>query len=749
MSNSPLIATLDQVLGAIPGETVAMRWREQRAAVTAQPQEPLDPAIANQLRSLDIGSLYSHQAEAYDAVARGDDIVVTCSTDSGKSLCYALPTLKALLDEPAARALYLFPTKALAQDQMRKLRVLLPRAFQVSTYDGDTPERERARIRNRAHIVLSNPDMLHVGILPNHPIWATFLKNLRVIAIDELHALSGVFGSHTALVLRRLLRLCERYGARPRIIGTSATIGNAEQLFMRLTGRTPRLIDEDGAPRGERTLYVLNPPLTDDGDRASANFVSGAVLAALVERGVRTLAFSQSRVAAELVLSYARRFLEDSAHRGQVDSYRAGYTADERRQIEARLFEGDLLGLSSTNAMELGVDVGALDVVLMNGYPGSLNSLLQQAGRAGRRASEGAAILVARDTPIDQYYARNPSLLVEARPESIAVKPENRVVLCGHLRCAAWERPLAPEDVAWFPEGAEEAIRELVLNADLERRASGWACARATSPAVQIGLRGTDADYVLLLNGTTIGTLEEWRAFTSAHKGAVYLHRGEAYLVQNLDYFARAVTLEPFEGDYYTRTQVRSSVETLEVVEEREALGVRVSLAEVEVTRQPVSFERRRIVDDSLLDRNDLDLPARTWATTAVVLHFDRRPDALGEEGEWVAAVHGFEHMAWAMAPLVAECSRNDVGSDWVVPGEARVIVYDAAPGGVGLSELLLDGAERWLRACATTVLECGCDDGCPACILSPYCAATDEAVTKRAVRALAEMVLHPTSASR
>lgn len=749
MSRSPLVAVLDEVLGALPGETATMQWREQRQAVLAEPLHELDPALSRQLCEVGIQTLYSHQAQAFDAVAKGEDIVVTCGTDSGKSLCYVLPTLKALLDEPAARALFLFPTKALAQDQMRKLRELLPKGFHAATYDGDTPDSERRTIRNRSHVILTNPDMLHVGMLPNHPVWATYLKNLRIIAIDELHTLSGVFGSHTALVLRRLLRLCERYGSNPRIIGTSATIGNAEQLFERLTGRVPRLIDEDGAPRGRRTLYIHNPPLGDDGSRASSNYASGAIMAALVERGVRTIAFSQSRVAAELVLSYARRFLEGSPLCAKVDSYRAGYTVDERRSIEQRLFMGDLLGLSSTNAMELGVDIGALDVVLMNGYPGSVNSMMQQAGRAGRRASEGATILVARDTPIDQYYARNPRLLVEAQPEGIAIKPENRVILQGHLRCAAWERPLVPEDLAHFPDGAEDEIRDLVLNSELQRRASGWACVQAGSPAVEIGLRGAEGEYVLLLNGETIGTLEEWRAFTSAHKGAVYLHRGESYIVQELDSVARTVVLQPFDGDYYTRTLVRSTVETLDMLRERESNGVRASLAEVEVTRQPVSFERRRVVDDVVLDRSDLDLPAKTWITTAVVLHFDVQPESLKEEEDWIGAIHGFEHLASAMAPLIAECSRNDMGSDWEVSGEARIAVYDGTPGGVGLSELLFDGVDRWLHACASTALRCECDTGCPGCIISPSCVSLNEALTKHAVCALAEAILGPTSAHR
>lgn len=748
MSRS-LTATLDHVLGAIPGDTVVLRWREQRPAVPAQPQTPIEPAIRSCLNRLDIQSLYAHQAKAFDAVAQGEDIVVTCGTDSGKSLCYVLPTLKALLDEPAARALYLFPTKALAQDQLQKLRTVLPKEFHVATYDGDTPTSDRSRIRNRAHIVLSNPDMLHVGILPNHKAWATFLRNLRVIAIDELHALSGIFGSHTALVLRRLLRLCDRYGSRPCIIGTSATIGNAEQLFERLTSRVPRVIDEDGAPRGDRTLYVFNPPTKADGTRESANFISGAVLAALVERGVRTLAFSQSRVSAELVLSYARRFLDDSPHANRVDSYRAGYTADERRNIEARLFHGDLVGLSSTNAMELGVDIGALDVVLMNGYPGSINSLMQQAGRAGRRASEGVAILVARDAPIDQYYVRNPGLLVDAQPESIAIKPENRVVLAGHVRCAAWERPIAPQELAWFPNGTEEVIHDLVQRAELERRASGWSCARASSPAAEIGLRGADAEYLLLLEGVTIGTLEEWRAFTSAHQGAVYLHRGEAFLVQELDHFARTVKLEPFEADYYTRALVQSTVEGISLQNHREALGVVVTLAQVEVTQQPIFFERRRIFDDAVLDRNEIDLPARTWQTMAVMLRFDHRHRSPNLEGDWGAAIHGFEHLAAAFAPLIAECSRSDIGSDWNATDEATITVYDGTPGGVGLSELLFDGAERWLRACAANVLNCACKDGCPGCILSPHCSTLNEELKKEAVRALAESMLRPTSAAR
>ncbi|GIV01635.1 MAG: hypothetical protein KatS3mg015_0465 [Fimbriimonadales bacterium] len=739
-----------QRIVADAGEVTALEWNQRRAGTFWEDLSLLDPELASVLRSLSVPSLYSHQYEALRHVAAGQDVVVTCGTDSGKTLCYLLPTIQALANEPSARALFLYPTKALAQDQLRKLQKALPRGLHAATYDGDTPTSARSKIRQRAHVLLTNPDMLHIGILPNHFAWAPFLRSLRILVLDELHSLQGVFGSHVALVLRRLLRLTSYYRSEPVIIATSATVGNPTQLFSALTGRQPILIDRDGAPKGERTLLVVNPPVNPrSGERLSQNYTSGLILARCVREGIRTLAFSQSRLAAELLLAYARQTLQEEGDLADaVDSYRAGYTPEERRQIERRLFAGELLGLSCTSAMELGVDVGDVQAVLLNGYPGSTNSLVQRAGRAGRGGKDSVAILVLGDSPLDQYYARHPHELIAAEPESVSVKPDNDTILKQHLLCAAWERPIEDRDTLFFPDAAPQAIEELLSQGALRPRATGLYPTSLDSPAATVSLRSIGHQYQVLFEGKTIATVEEWRALEAAYEGAIYLHRGEPFEVQKLDPDTFTIHVAPFEGDYYTRANIASTVETIRIIRERPAPPLQATLERIRVTRQTVGYEKRRLAGDMVLGRYDLDLPPRTWETEAVHLILDESLQRGMLEASWSLGVHALEHILLAFSPAIAECNRNDLGSSWQVSGDGHIYVYDSVPGGIGLAQMLYEHMERWIQVSLEALRVCPCSGGCPSCILSAQCWQLDEHRAKGPALALADRLTRPSTSA-
>jgi DEAD/DEAH box helicase domain-containing protein len=590
--------------------------------------------------------------------------------------------------------------------------------------------------------------MLHIGILPNHVAWAPFLRNLRLIVLDELHSLQGVFGSHVALVLRRLLRLAHHYRSDPTLIATSATVGNPVQLFTALTGREPIHISRDGAPKGERTLWVVNPPANPKtGERISQNYVSGLILARCVEEGIRTLAFSQSRLAAELVLAYARQTLVESGLDSAVDSYRAGYTPDERRHIERRLFGGDLLGLSCTSAMELGVDVGDVEAVILNGYPGSTNSLVQRAGRAGRGGKDSVTVLILGDSPLDQYFARHPQELVSAEPESVSIKPNNEMILKYHLLCAAWERPLNDKDSLFFPDGADSAIAALVKEGELRPRSTGIYPAALDSPAAAVSLRSIGAQYQVIHEGTTIATIEEWRALEAAYEGAIYLHRGDPYEVTRMNTVDHTIHVAPFDGDYYTRANVSSTVETLVIEQERPAPPIQATLERIRVTRQTVGYEKRRLVGDVVLGRYDLDLPPRIWETQAVHLILDESLNREFQEAEWILAVHALEHILLTFSASIAECNRGDLGSAWRVGGDGHIYVYDSIPGGIGLAEVLYEKMEHWIAVSLEALRACPCSGGCPSCILSAQCWGLDEHQAKAPALALADHLIRSASA--
>lgn len=703
---------------------------EGRKARYDQITLPMHPRLSERLAQVGIEKLYRHQAMAYDAAVAGQDLVVVTGTASGKTLCYNLPVLQSIVSEPKARALYLFPTKALAQDQLGKLEQFAPGPdVRMGTYDGDTPRARRASLRKLAHVLLTNPDMLHVGILPGHEQWVDYFKNLRYIVIDEMHTYRGMFGSHVAGVLRRLLRLCEWHRNRPQIIACSATIGNPTQLFEKLTGRRATLIDEDGAPRPRKTYAFWNPTET-----GSPNLDTAKLMGSLTNAGLRTLAFCRARITTELVLKTAR---EHSEHPERIESYRAGYTAKERRQIEQALFKGKLLALAATNAMELGVDIGGLDAVVMNGYAGTVSSFLQQAGRAGRGSDPGLAIMVAHEDPLEQFLIREPHRVLEGATESVSINPENPQVLAKQLLCAAYERPISPSEVERFGKSALDAAENLDRTGELAFRSGHFYFPEHHGPASGVNIRGAGGEQVLLYNeGEELGSMERWRAMQYAHEGAVYLHRGQSYLVDRLDLEAGRAELHAETTNYYTQPLVQSSVEPLVEIER----NGRTSLISVKVTDLVVGYRVRAMDGGTVLAIHELDFPPDSFETIAVRYELPEfRPDEDPEKE--MAAVHGLEHALLAVAPVLAGCDRGDLGSSWYAYapeiGLPAVYTFDRAPGGVGLSESLFRHQDAWLSMAFQLLSSCGCDDGCPACLLSPRCESANQLLSKPSTLAL------------
>ncbi|RYG38424.1 DEAD/DEAH box helicase [bacterium] len=696
------------------------------------------PALAARLEELGFKNLYSHQALAAEEAMRGRDVCLVTGTNSGKTLGYALPALDFCLREPMAKVLMLYPTKALAQDQLGRLSDLAPAGIRAATYDGDTPQAKRSEVRRTSHLILTNPDMLHTGILPNHESWAKFFKSLRMIVIDEMHVYRGIFGSHVANVLRRLLRIAEWHRAKPVVMGCSATIGNPGDLFRKLTSREPVIVDQDGSPQGRRTFVFHNPPEVAPGRRLSANVAASEMVATLAEAGLRTLAFSRARVSAELVLRYTRDRLERGGlvPPDRVESYRAGYTPVERREIERGLFEGRLAALSATNAMELGVDVGGLDAVVINGYPGTASSFWQQAGRAGRGSRDGLAVLVAHDDPLEQWLLRNPRTLLEARNENVALNPENRHVLVRHLLCAAYERPIAPSELQRFGDGALELAEDLDRSGELQFSAGLFVYPGFDPPALKTSLRSGSGETVSLMleDGTELGTMERWRAFTGAHEGAIYLHRGQQFEVSLLDLDQNLARVRPTTAPYYTQAVVQSIIEAKAELGAFSVGPLVARLCGLKVTDIVTSFRKKTLDGDTVLSVEELELPPQSYETIGI--RFDLPP--LMEEEDLIrqmGGVHGLEHALAAVAPFLAGCDRGDLGSSWyaTAPDTLRpaVYVFDRMPGGVGLAERLFAGLVPWLRAGHQLLASCDCEEGCPACLLSPRCECANEVLHK------------------
>jgi DEAD/DEAH box helicase domain-containing protein len=744
-------------------------------AKLVDPPAELHPEVLAALSRLEIDRLYSHQATAIYSSWDGPTIVTT-GTASGKSLCFNLPTLDVLCRDTKARALYLYPTKALAQDQARALAAFgLTKQVRPAIYDGDTPREARADIRRRANVVLTNPDMLHVGILPNHPAWAELFANLAVVVIDEAHVYRGVFGSHVANVLRRLRRIAAAYGTTPRFLLTSATIANPVELAERLTGLDDiGLIDEDGSPAPGRQIAVWNPPLTDEalGQRRSALGEAAELLARLVRDGARLICFMKSRKGVEVLHKLLAADLEntDPALAKLVAPYRAGYTSQQRRELEGRLVRGELRAVITTDALELGIDIGELDAAVVVTFPGTVASLRQMWGRAGRRG-RGLAVYVAGEDALDQFFCRHPDDFLERPVEAAILDHESPEIFRWHLLCAAHEGPLSGSD-AEFLGPRWEAHAEVLLNrGELRRRAGGIRSAHGAQPApstyvprepegypaAEVSLRSASPESFAIVDvasGELLGSTEAARAHSTVHEGAIYLHLGRSYEVRELDLERRRALVAPFDGDWYTQPKRTTDTAIERLLDRRETLGITLSFGEVAVTDTVLAFQRRRLTDHGagghqIIDFVGLDLPPTSFSTQALWFELDSAALGLGDAiplEALLGALHATEHAQIAVLPLIAMCDRWDIGglSTNLHPqtAGATIFIYDGHPGGIGITRTAFARFEELCRDAYRLIAECPCASGCPSCVQSPKCGNLNEPLSKAGARLLLERML-------
>jgi DEAD/DEAH box helicase domain-containing protein len=702
----------------------------------------LHPELAQALAGSGIKSLYSHQAQAYETAKR-TNLILTSGTASGKSLSFNLPVLDGIAHEPKMRAFYLYPTKALAQDQARKLGELRPPGLREAIYDGDTPREDRPSIRRRANLVLTNPDMLNVGVLPHHKRWGDYLANLGWVVVDEAHTYRGVFGSHVANVLRRMRRVARLYGSEPRFVLASATIANPKELAERLTGLEFALLDDDGAPRAGREIAMWNPPVIEQRTMTRRSAVSEAadLLVELVSRGVRTICFMRSRRGIELINRFAS---DELARRGQdelaqrIAPYRAGYTPQQRREIEAQLASGELLAVAATDALELGIDVGELDAAICVNFPGTVASLRQMWGRAGRQR-RGLAVYVAGEDALDQFFCRHPDEFLGRPVEAAILDHRSEQIQMQHLLAAAYEAPLGPDDDEILGDGWREGAERLVTMGELRRgRGERYLTRTGDFVAGRIALRSASADSVAVIDATSgemLGNVEAERAFSTVHPGAVYLHLGRSYEVAELDIGHRRAIVKPFEGDYYTQVKKETEVYIEGIQTQRRVLGVELCFGAVSVSEQVIAYQRKRLGDNKVIDIVALDLPEQDFVTQALwYVIGDRMAAALPSE-VLLGALHASEHGQIAVLPLIAMCDRWDIGGLSTnihhQTGSPTIFIYDGHPGGVGITRRGYEEFERLVGDADRLIRECPCDDGCPSCVQSPKCGNLNEHLHK------------------
>ena len=692
--------------------------------------EWLDPGLRAGLESRGVTALYRHQADAIAAVRGGEDVVVVTPTASGKSLCYLVPTLQALANDPTARALYLFPTKALGQDQVSELGELSRAAgmhINASTYDGDTPNPIRSAIRSAGQVVVTNPDMLHSAILPHHTKWFQLFEQLQIIVIDELHTYRGLFGSHVANVLRRLLRICAHYGSHPVIVCCSATIGNPGELAALLTGREARVVDRNGAPSGERHILMVQPPLLDPttGARGSAQALATRWALPFLRAGRQTLVFGRSRVGVELMLSNLREALRlGDGPRTRVRGYRGGYLPTERRAVERGLRDGELLGVVTTNALELGVDVGQLDVAILAGYPGSIAATWQQMGRAGRRRDVSVAVLIAGGGPVDRYVVEHPEFILDSAPEEARLDPDNLHVLLGHLKAACFELPFEPGER--FGPGAAEPLLAFLAEEGLVHRAGDdrWYWSSDNFPASSVSLRAAAEENVVIIDTTparprVIGEIDIFAAQTLVHEDAIYMHESAQFHVDKLDWDERKAYVRRVDVDHYTYADRAVTLKPLDTYATLPATGGDRAHGEVMVSSLVSMFKKLKFGTDENLGWGPVHLPELELQTTAYWL-------MLGSAaGGWTradldVALLGVGRAAQAVAAVLLMVDPRDLGlvSQVRSPhnGSPTVYLYEAVPGGVGMSERLFDRHDELVAGAAELISGCGCESGCPAC---------------------------------
>ena len=725
-----------------------------RPAEYADAPGSLQPLVQQALQNEGIGRLYGHQAAAIGHLRGGKSVVIVTGTASGKTLCYNIPTVEAILQDRMATMLFIYPTKALAQDQLRAIGTfhLAEQGvdFLAGTYDGDTPQNLRSRLRDGGNVILTNPDMLHQGILPNHSRWNRFFTHLKYVVLDEVHAYRGVFGSHLANVLRRLRRVCRHYGSSPQYICCSATIANPREHAERITGQAMELVDRDGSPRGAKSFVLWNPPPLDTaargkadewrvgGDRRSPLWEGVYLLTALVQEGVQTIAFVRTRLAAELLFKNARDLLRPVSARlsESVHAYRGGYLPEERREIERRLVGKEILGVASTNALELGIDIGSLDACIIVGYPGTIASLWQQAGRAGRGTEASLVFLVGQNSPIDQYLMMHSGYLFAQNPEQAVVDPDNPHIVIGHLRCAAHERPIEDDEVRHFGEYAQPVLEVLEEDGCVRHRDQRWYWASSDYPAAQVNLRNIAGPVYTIQDDAAaervVGTLDEVSALSQLHDHAVYIHGAETYFVNKLDIGQKIAFVEKRDLDYYTQSVQTSQIQIDEVEEQSEWRGALLGFGDVTVTTSIPMFKKIRFHSRDSLGFEQLELPPQTMETVAMwfapppatVRDMTERRIVVGE------ALAGLANVLVDVAPFFVMCDTQDIGAtvDASCLGRDALFLHDRHPGGMGYARRCLDRMAEILQTIRTVIRECGCEDGCPSCVGSavPAFAMTD-----------------------
>ncbi len=750
----------------------------ERPPAYAEAPGGIHPAVRAVLERQGISQLYSHQAEAIGHIREGRSIVIVTGTASGKTLCYNIPVVEALIADRLATMLYIFPTKALTQDQLRGLGAFLSPddgiEFLSGTYDGDTPQSLRRRLRDGANVILTNPDMLHQGILPHHARWNRFFTHLKYIVIDEVHAYRGVFGSHLANVMRRLSRICRHYGSSPQVICCSATIANPKEHAERISGQPVELIARDGSPRGPKRFVLWNPPPLQTaargdaedwragGDRRSPLWEGVHLMTSLVKEGVQTIAFVRTRLAAELIFKNSRDLLRPISRRlaDSIHAYRGGYLPEERRQIEKRLVDKEILGVASTNALELGIDIGSLDACILVGYPGTAASLWQQAGRAGRGREESVVFLVGQNSPVDQYLMTHWDYLFAKTPEQAVVDPDNPHIAIGHLKCAAHELPLSEDDAEGFGPYASVVLELLEEEDSVRRLDDRWYWASTEYPAAQVNLRNIAGPVYTIQDAsqaeTVIGTMDEVSALTQLHDHAVYLHGADTYFVEQLDLEQKIARVVKQDLEYYTQAVQSSQIKIDEVEEEAEKLGCSLGFGDVTVTTAIPMFKKIRFHSRDSLGFEELELPPQLLETVAmwfvppeeVAKHLTARKLLIGD------ALIGAANLLVEVAPMFVMCDAQDVGTvvDSSNLGRDALFLHDRYPGGMGYARRCLDRFEEIAETMYAVLQECSCEDGCPSCVGSavPAFAMTDldsgvrgRIPSKDGARVLLEAVLH------
>jgi DEAD/DEAH box helicase domain-containing protein len=743
--------SIQEIMEELKKNKQIVHWHtiEAKEAITVPIPESVDHRLRDALKQRGIHQIYTHQNKAYETIQNGQNFVAVTPTASGKTLCYNLPVLQSIIKDADTRAFYLFPTKALAQDQKSELNELIEEvgvSINSYTYDGDTAPSIRQKVRKAGHIVITNPDMLHSAILPHHTKWVSLFENIKYIVIDELHIYRGVFGSHVANVIRRLKRICEFYGSNPQFICTSATIANPKELAEQLTGCDMRLISNNGAPSGRKHFAFYNPPVINKplNIRKSATLEVRDLAGEFLKNKIQTIVFARSRVRVEIILTYLQELVRKELGAKSIQGYRGGYLPQQRREIERGLRNGDIYGVVSTNALELGVDIGQLQVCIMTGYPGTIASAWQQAGRAGRRKGEALIIMVGSSNPLDQYIIQHPEYFFEQNPETARINPNNLVILLDHIKCAAYELPFKQEDTFGDVE-LEDILDFLTEEKVLHHQGNKWFWMNDSFPAHNISLRSASQENVVIIDmsvtgsAKVIGEMDRFSAMTLLHDEAIYLHQGIQYQVEKLDWEEKKAFVREVEVDYFTDANLAVQLKVLEVDKEENLDDLNVGFGDVMVTAMATIFKKIKFETHENIGSGPIHLPEEELHTNAAWLSF-RQNEEISEkklEQRLLGIAHAIKHIV----PLLVMCDPADVH---IVPqvksthsGEPTIYMYDRYPGGIGLSEKLYEKMDLILSEAENTIRSCLCEGGCPSCVgLDFY-----ESDTKRIVLTLLQQI--------